>query len=95
MQDEEKWSLHMATFSASVVLGYFVIVRNDKVFKKTLRYYSLADDCVDGGESHHGGKVDASGLESALKTFGIYPDKKEISGARSVRLQPPCHDPHE
>lgn len=53
----------------------------DQVFKKTLRYYSLASNC----ESGHGGKVDPSGLERALNNFGVYPDKREVQGAWCVR----------
>lgn len=51
-----------------------------EVFKKTLRYYSLASNC----ESGHGGKVDPSGLERALTNFGVYPDKRELQGIFSA-----------
>lgn len=47
-----------------------------EVFRKTLRYYHLDT----GGSSKHGGLVNASGVERALNSFGLYPDKKEIEG---------------
>lgn len=53
-----------------------------KVFRKTLRYYSLNS----GGSAKHGGVVSASGVESSLNSFGLYPEKREIEGACSGSL---------
>ncbi|CAM9137690.1 unnamed protein product [Pylaiella littoralis] len=46
-----------------------------EIFRKTLRYYSLDSD-----EGKHGGVLGASGVESSLNSFGLYPDKREIEG---------------
>lgn len=52
-------------------------IRFGKVFRKTLRYYSLDS----GAGAKHGGVVGASGVESSLNSFGLYPEKREIEGA--------------
>jgi len=52
------------------------------VLRKTLRYYSL--DSSEGAK--HGGFVGASGVESSLNSFGLYPEKREVEGACGVLL---------
>ncbi len=49
----------------------------EKVLRKTLRYYSL--DSSEGAK--HGGVVGASGVESSLNSFGLYPERREVEGA--------------
>lgn len=52
----------------------------EKVLRKTLRYYSL--NSSEGAK--HGGVVGASGVESSLNSFGLYPERREIEGACGV-----------
>lgn len=57
------------------------------MFRKSLRYYSLDS----GGEDvKHGGMVSASGVESALNSFGLYPDKRAITGEVLVCRRGTC-----